>query len=269
MTEELQRLKDLAIRAGAILLEHYSRPTSVHWKGINDPVTDADRAAGDFLVEELGRAFPADGIVCEENADDSLRLTKSRVWMIDPMDGTKEFIARCGEFAVMVGLAIDGAACAGVVYQPVSEKLYWAAPGNGAFLEDHGNRKPLQVSAEAEFSKMTMAVSRSHPSRRVDVVRQRLGVPQTLSSGSIGLKIGLLCEGDAHLYIHTSGKTFQWDTCAPEAILREAGGVMTDLFNNPLVYNSVELRNLNGVVASNGVVHEAIIEALRQREGGN
>ena len=263
MIDELAAAKDLAIRAGAILLRHYSGTVAVQWKGYDNPVTAADREASEFLVAELKSRFPADGIVCEETPDDPIRLKKSRVWMVDPMDGTKEFISQCDEFAVMIGLAVDGRAELGVIYQPVAAKLYHAARGMGAFLDQGPTAIGLRVSPESDPSKMTIELSRSHHSSRVDAIRRRLGVVQTLRTGSIGLKIGMICEGRAHLYVNTSGGTYQWDSCAPEAILLETGGRMTDLFGNALQYNREELRNSTGIIASSGTIHDAIVDAAR------
>jgi 3'(2'), 5'-bisphosphate nucleotidase len=121
-----------------MLLEYYAEEPSVEWKGKNDPVTAADRAASRFIVEQLRKRFPNDAILSEEEKDDLNRMRNSRVWVIDPMDGTKEFIARRGEFAVMIGLAVDGIARVGAVYQPTEDKLYSAASGEGATLSERG-----------------------------------------------------------------------------------------------------------------------------------
>lgn len=262
MQSELDIAKALAVRAGAILLEHYSRPT-VYWKGRGNPVTEADRLASSFLVNELQRMFPGDGILSEEEPDDLDRLSRSRIWIIDPLDGTMEFINRIDEFAVMIGLAVDGTASLGVVYQPLTEKLYYAASGCGAFVIENRASRLLQVSRESNPAAMTIALSRSHHSPDVDAIRRELGVEKTLSSGSIGLKVGLVCEGSAHLYVHTSGHTSQWDACAPDIIIREAGGRMTDLLGTPLRYNSSEVRNLHGVIASNGTIHDQVTRAVQ------
>jgi len=171
---ELQTAKDLAIRAGAILMKHYAENTLVEWKGKNDPVTEADRAVSRFLVDELRAAFPNDAILCEEEKDDLRRLEASRVWILDPMDGTKEFIARRGEFAVMIGLAVDGEARLGVVYQPTEDRLYYGAAGGGASMTQRGVTTPLQVSREADFSKATMAISRSHLGATTEAISTNL-----------------------------------------------------------------------------------------------
>ncbi len=155
----------------------------------------------------------------------------------------------------MIGLAVHGEAQLGVVYRPVDDRMYFAAPGMGAFVEEKWTTKRLQVSALSDPAQMVAAMSRSHHSPKVDLINERLGITRQIRSGSVGLKVGLLAEGCAHLYIHLGAKTNQWDTCAPEAILREAGGLVTDTAGAPLHYNTPEIRNLRGIVASNGPIH--------------
>jgi 3'(2'), 5'-bisphosphate nucleotidase len=259
MERELEITKKIAREAGRILLEIYSGDHSVEWKGYDDPVTAADHAANQFIVAELKRHFPDDGILSEEATDDQSRLDKARVWLVDPMDGTKQFIERIGEFAVMIGLAINGKPELGVVYNPATDKMYYAASGSGAYLEEPLTTKRLHVAATTDPTQMAAAMSRSHHSPKVDAIKERLGITQQVQSGSVGLKIGLLAEGRAHLYVHLGAKTNQWDTCAPQVIIEAAGGVMTDRDGQPLQYNIAEIRNLNGVVASTGVMHERVI----------
>ena len=111
---------------------------------------------------------------------------------------------------------------------------------------------------------MTASMSRSHKSPIVDVILAKLGIEKQIQSGSVGLKMGLLAEGLAHVYLHPGQKTNVWDTCGPEVILHEAGGVVTDINGEPLRYCDREVRNLRGVVASNGVMHDRVIEAIRE-----
>ena len=263
LTDELQIARELAIHAGGILLEHYGRQGAVEWKGVRDPVTIADKSASKFIVEELKLRFPTDGILCEEETDDNSRLARRRAWIIDPMDGTTEFIANLGEFAVMIGLAIEGKPVLGVVYQPTEKKLYHAVAGLGAYVEQEKITTPLKVSGEVEPSRMVIAVSRSHDSPDAKRIRERLKIEKIIRSGSAGLKAGMICEGKAHLYFHLGAGTNQWDTCAPQAILQEAGGRMTDIAGNPLIYNTSERRNLHGIIASNAIIHERVLEAAR------
>jgi len=262
MTTELETARELALRAGAILLEHYGQATSIEWKGKDDPVTAADRSASRFIVDELRKRFPNDGILCEEEQDNFDRLGKARVWIIDPMDGTKDFISGSGEFAVMIGLAEGGEAILGAVYQPTEQKLYSASRGAGAYLTHGEIMRELHVSEENDPAKTVMALSRSHLSATTEAIRKKLGIEHTIRTGSLGLKVGLLCEGQAHVYIHGSG-TKLWDTCAPEAILREAGGMITDQLGQSFMYNVEEVRNLHGVIASNAVFHDRAVEASK------
>jgi 3'(2'), 5'-bisphosphate nucleotidase len=263
MDKELDIAKKLALGAGDILMNYYQRDTAIDWKAPGDPVTAADRDASKFIVSSLRHEFPGYGILCEEEPDDPVRLQHSHVWMIDPMDGTREFIGHRGEFAVQIGLAVNGQPVLGVVYQPTSKKLYYAAQGLGAFLENGGSATRLHVSGEDVAARLTIAESRSHRSARVEAVRQRLRIPESILSGSVGLKIGIICEGRAHLYLHTGHRTHLWDTCGPEAILREAGGRMTDVSNLPLRYDTPDVRNPNGIIATNSVIHDRAVAATQ------
>src|SRR5436309_6624037 len=136
---EIEVATELARAAGAVLIGHYNSPFLVEQK-INalqemEEVTAADREANDLIVRRLAAEFPDDGILAEESADTERRLEKDRVWMIDPMDGTKNFIQRDGDFAVQIGLAVNGESVAGVVYQPVREVLYRAVRNCGSWIE--------------------------------------------------------------------------------------------------------------------------------------
>jgi 3'(2'), 5'-bisphosphate nucleotidase len=185
--------------------------------------------------------------------------------MIDPLDGTSGFIAGNGDFAVQIGLVTGGASVLGVVYLPAADVLYWAARGEGAWVARRGGAgapERLHVSSEKDLKKMRLAASRTHRSPRLDRVVRELGIREEVRRGSVGVKIGLIVERQCDLYIHLSSRTRQWDTCAPEAILSEAGGRLTDLFGEPLGYNSPDTQNHNGLVASNGVTHATIIERL-------
>jgi 3'(2'), 5'-bisphosphate nucleotidase len=262
MEKELEVAKQIAREAGRILLDYYRDGAEVKWKGHDDPVTAADHAANDFLVRELARRFPGDAILSEEAPDDPARFDHDRVWLIDPMDGTKQFIERIGEFAVMIGLAVRGEAKLGVVFHPEPNRMFYAAPGIGAFVEEPLSTKRLRVDALRDSARMCAAMSRSHHNPKVDRILDDLGIQNRITSGSVGLKIGLIAETRAHVYLHLGSRTNQWDTCGPEAILREAGGVLTDAAGAPMIYNRPDIRNRNGVVASNGVIHDRILETI-------
>jgi 3'(2'), 5'-bisphosphate nucleotidase len=264
---ELEVALRLAREAGATILEYYDVPLHVERKvdaeNFTEPVTEADRAANELIVSGLRREFPDDGILAEESTDTARRLGKRRVWMIDPLDGTNGFIARDGDFAVQIGLAVEGTGVLGVVYQPLPGVLYWATEDAGAWIERRGfTRERASVSETTELRQMRLAASRSHRSPRLDKVVRALGINEEVQRGSVGVKVGLIIERQCDLYVHLSPRTKQWDTCAPEVILREAGGRFTDLFGAPLRYNAPEVQNRNGIVASNGAAHGRVIEKL-------
>jgi 3'(2'), 5'-bisphosphate nucleotidase len=264
---ELNVALKLARDAGAAILQYYDVPIEIERKIDADehtePVTQADRTANELIVKGLRREFPDDGILAEESVDTERRLTKQRVWMVDPLDGTNGFIARDGDFAVQIGLAVDGRSVLGVVYQPLPDVLYRAVEGAGAWIERKGfEAERASASDEDRVERMRLAVSRTHRSPRMDVVVRSLGVEEEVPRGSVGIKVGLIIERQCDLYVHLSSRTKQWDTCAPEIILTEAGGRITDLFGEPLSYNNPDVQNRNGLVASNGAGHTSIIEKL-------
>ena len=268
---ELRFVVELARRAGEAALAFYGKPLRVdHKDEFDEPVTQADRAVNELIVRALRESFPDDGVLAEESVDASERLSRGRVWMVDPIDGTKGFIAGTGDFCVQIGLAVEGRAALGVLYAPATDVLYWAARGRGSWVlrptsEADAEAKPerLRVSGETELSRTRLAESRSHRSPKMDEVVRALGVRAEVRSHSVGIKVGLLVERQADLYIHMSGKTKQWDTCAPEAVLAEAGGRMTDLWGGPLQYNTPDVLNRNGLVASNGAAHDSVIDRVR------
>ena len=265
---EIKVISQLARDAGAILLAHYHSPFLVEQK-VNalkelEEVTAADREANDLIVSRLAVEFPDDGILAEESADTERRLAKDRVWMIDPMDGTKNFIQRDGDFAVQIGLTVAGESVAGVVYQPSRDVLYRAARGAGSWIEQPGKQmERMSVSDITNPNEMVLASSRSHRSPRMERVVSNFGFKAEVRRGSVGVKIGLITERKADIYMHLSPSTKQWDTCGPEIILAEAGGRLTDLFGQPLRYNGLRVDNRNGIVATNGAAHELVIENLK------
>ena len=264
---ELSIALELAREAGAAILDFYDGPLDIQQKAGSDdrePVTQADTIANEIIVSRLLKEFPDDGILAEESIDTAHRLDKPRVWMIDPLDGTTGFIDGNGDFAVQIGLTQHGRCELGVVYQPLTGVLYRAVLGGGCWIErPEFEPARARVSHARDISKMRLAASRSHRSPRMDRVVQAFGLREEVLRGSVGIKVGLIVEQQCDLYIHLSPRTKQWDTCAPEVILHEAGGRLTDLFGQPLRYNDVEVQNRNGVVASNGVSHERIVESLR------
>ena len=184
--------------------------------------------------------------------------------MVDPIDGTRDFVRGESGFVVMLGLAIHGRPQVGAVGHPLTGYVYAGAPGAGAWREDAaGTRTPLHTSTLSQPPDIRLVASKSHRSSRIDAVKRALQITDEMNVGSIGLKIGLVSEALRDLYVYTGGRTKIWDTCGPEAVLAAAGGRMTDVDGNPLVYDQPDLYNRRGLVASNGPLHDFVIETLR------
>jgi 3'(2'), 5'-bisphosphate nucleotidase len=268
LQNELETAITLARLAGRNILSHYETEYETEEKlGIDnfyEPVTIADKEASRIIVDGLMHAFPRDGVLSEEEPDDHTRLSKNRVWIIDPLDGTAGFVRKDGDFAVQIGLAENGKAVLGVVFLPFHDALYYAAAGDGAFWTNNNESPvPLKVSDKTDFTKMALAASRNHRSSKLSRVIDDLGLPSEVQRGSVGLKIGLIGTRVCDLYIHLSPRTKIWDTCAPQIILEEAGGKLTDLFGLPFNYNLRDVQNHNGILATNGVAHAAAVERLK------
>jgi 3'(2'), 5'-bisphosphate nucleotidase len=259
---EIEVASRLAREAGEGILAIYATDFAVHYKAGWDPVTEADRLASRVIVDGLRREFPEDMVVSEEESIDPMRAIPARVWYVDPVDGTREFIKRNGEFAVMIGLAVDGCAQLGVVFRPVTAELFAGIVEQGAWLETERLKAPLQVSSETNPASLRMATSRSHRHGLVDRLVQRLAISKEHRIGSVGIKVGMLVTRQSDVYLEPSGVTKAWDSCAPEAVLRAAGGRMTDLTGTALRYSPHDVRNRQGLVATNGACHETVISAI-------
>ena len=263
LRRELDIAVDLARRAGERIAALHGSGIAVDTKDDQSPVTQADREANELIVTALTAAFPGDGILSEELPDDGSRLVRPRVWMVDPLDGTKDFIRGRDGFAVMIGLLEAATPALGVVYQPIGDKLYYATRGGGAFLATGGGAAVrIHVSDVREPAKIRMVASKSHRTEAIDRVRAALGISDELNVGSVGLKLGLIAEGVRDLYVNPAGHSKLWDACGPEAILVEAGGRLSDLRGQPLDYRGAELGNTRGLIASNGVLHEEVVARL-------
>jgi 3'(2'), 5'-bisphosphate nucleotidase len=262
--ERLDWLVPIIREAGKIVLRFYGDNTKVEWKKPNEPVTAADHASNEFIIQQIAKAFPNDAILSEESKENINRLERDYTWIIDPMDGTKEFISQNGEFSIMIGLAEQGEPVLGAVYQPSEDRLYLGAPALGATLDQGGNTTELKVSSRKDVSTFRLVVSRSHLEPVVDEIRRQLGIEDFLRSGSVGLKCGLIVRAECDLYMHPSPHTKLWDSCAPQAILEAAGGIFTDINGERLNYLSKEVNNVNGMLVSNGVAHQEIVQKIQE-----
>jgi len=269
LEKELETAIDLAQKASKAILDIYEKGFEIETKFANEhysePVTIADITSSKIIVEGLAEAFPDDAILSEEEPDDTKRrMRKSRVWIVDPLDGTKGFTEKKGDFAVQIGLCENGEPILGVVLQPIGNNLYYAVKGEGAFLkESESEPKTVRVSSRTDFSEMVLAVSRSHRSKNMNRIFEHFDFKAEYRHGSVGLKVGFLTQKLADLYVHLSPYTKFWDTAAPQIILEEAGGKLTDIFGERIKYDREDVRNLDGIFSSNGVSHEKAVSHLK------
>ncbi|KIG15959.1 3'(2'),5'-bisphosphate nucleotidase [Enhygromyxa salina] len=274
LEHELELAIDVVRRCGTIALEIQAggEDTLQTSDKANDqgPVTRADLAVEKAIVTALRAAFPDDAILAEESAGASRWQEHSRVWMIDPVDGTKDFAGGDASWAIHVGLVIDGAPALGIVHEPGHERLSWAVD----YLDRHhafcrhdteGGVEALHGIGHSE-RQWRLVTSKSHRSERLDALMQLLGITpaQTLRTASTGVKISMVARGVADFYAHPTVGTKLWDSAAPQAILHAAGGRLTDMRGDPLVYTGPVLGNDLGLLASGpGVDHDALVERLR------
>jgi 3'(2'), 5'-bisphosphate nucleotidase len=250
----LPRVVALAREAGRAILSIYGDVNpAVQYKGDNSPLTQADLASHHLIVEGLAKLTPDWPVLSEESAEIPFeqRTTWTYFWLVDPLDGTKEFLKKNGEFTVNIALMHGGSPILGVVYAPAVDKMYFAAQGVGAFKADGEATLPIKT-AGGENGSMRVVVSRSHGSGEENLDRFTGGAAKCefIPMGS-SLKFCLVAEGAADLYPRT-GSTMEWDTAAAQCIVEQAGGIVTDIEGNPMRYNKPVLLN-PGFVARAGL----------------
>jgi myo-inositol-1(or 4)-monophosphatase len=259
----MQRALKVAIQAaqaaGLVVRSLYGRDIQVTQKGQAGPVTEADLASNRCIRDILQGAFPDDGWLSEETLDGGDRLAKSRVWIIDPLDGTWEFTTGVPEFVVSVGLAIDGIAALGVLYNPITEEMFSGLRGTGAWL----NGTPIQVSATQNLRDSTFCVSRSETSK--GLLKNWESVLHLQPRGSVAYKCGLVAAG-RYDGVFTHHPRHEWDLCAGVAIVEAAGGRVTDRQGRPYRFNQITPLQ-KPLVATNTHVHEALRTILDQPTG--
>lgn len=230
------------------------------------PVTAADLAVNRYVLSKLEAIFGTEqfGYLSEETYKAKVGLEplpQDWVWIIDPLDGTRDFIDRTGEYAFHLALTHQGRPFLSVVACPELDRLYYASLGEGAFVETlDGASQPLQVSDEPQLEDLTLVVSRTHRGDRFKQLLQQLPCQNQLCVGSVGGKIAALVDQRADLYISLSGESApkDWDMAAPELILTEAGGCFTHVDGSPLRYNQGDVNQWGCIVASNGACHEQL-----------
>ena len=254
---------DTAREAGKVILSFYGNPEiATETKPDQSPVTEADKAADGLILDRLRTAFSGDGTLTEESTDDGSRFGKSRLWIVDPLDGTRDFLAGTGDFSVHIGLCIDGQPVLGVVYQPVRQALYHAIRGGGAFLDSNGTSTQIRTSRRSEPGELRVGISRLNPDEGLGKCLAASGLaPRAVAMGA-SVKHMALARGDLDAVLNLSPAEQEWDTCAPEVILAEAGCTVSDGDGKPMKYNQKDLFRRRGSVWSNGLCHPLMLRVI-------
>ena len=258
---------DIAIKAakeaGNAILEIYQRNFQVSKKKDDSPITEADLKSNEIIKEILSQTEHV--ILSEEDKDDQSRLSKNTIWIVDPLDGTSDFIDKTGEFTVMIALIKNKKPILGVISWPTEKIFFVAQKGSGAFRYSNGEWEKISVTALAELSKCRAIGSRHHLLDKDKSFIKKLGIEDFTSIGS-SLKVGKISSGEAEAYITTTNKMKEWDSAASYCIISEAGGKMTDMLGNDITYNNKEVFHQNGILVTNGLIHDKIVEEFKKLE---
>jgi len=278
MNREQDHLLDVARRAARSgaeeirdIYRHYLSGGSIgiRDKGVDDPVTAADMASNRVITHSLRQAFPNHAILTEEEPDTWGRTGHEWVWMIDPLDGTRDFIKANGEFVTMVGVTHYAEPTIGVVIEPATGLELYAARGMGAyksFLSNAEQSSKLTAPHVPDLKGLRIAISRSHRDSKVDELIRLLDVQEEISSGSVGRKMALVINGEADLYAHPAKGTKLWDTCACEVIASEAGLVFLSGTGEPIQYlrPTDDVENRYGLLVCSPAIADKVVWATRK-----
>ncbi|HKQ45739.1 MAG TPA: 3'(2'),5'-bisphosphate nucleotidase CysQ [Rhizomicrobium sp.] len=241
LSPHLETLVRIAQAAGQVVMRHYEAGCDTRVKADRSPVTDADEEAEKLILAELGAAFPQVPVVAEEEAAAGrVSQAGSRFFLVDPVDGTKEFVKRGGEFTVNIGEVVDGEPVSGVVLAPAIGRLFVGRVGEGAFELSGGTLRSIAARAPAPDGLVAVS-SRSHPDPKTDELLKTLPIKGHTNAGS-SLKFCLVAAGEADIYPR-AGQTMEWDTGAGHAVLKAAGGSVTTWEGAPFLYGKPEFRN--------------------------
>ena len=243
-----------AAEAGAAIMEIYEKNDfTVEHKSDNSPITLADKTSNNIIITALHEKYPTCAILAEESWDESCqdRLLNDYCFIVDPLDGTKEFISRNGQFTVNIALSYKGKAVVGVIYVPVTEEIFFASEGNGAYYMSKPNTLPVKINVTDKLTDLIVVGSRSHSTEQEKQLLKRNShlISETISVGS-SLKGCMVARGIADVY-YRFGLTWEWDTAAQQCILEQSGGIFRQLDGSEMRYNRKNIRNEKGFFAVN------------------
>ena len=255
--EELIAGKVAARNAGKILMKYFSASDKkVQYKSLNNPVTIADHEADQYLSDFIGGEFPDDGWLSEETVDTKARLEKSRVWIVDPLDGTKEFIEGVPHFSISIALVKDGHPVIGIVYNPYTEEMFYAEKDKGAYL----NGKNVKISMKEKLKDSSIVVSRSEYRKKLwNEYEENFSLIEPI--GSVAYKLGLVGANKYDIFSTVAPKN-EWDICAGDCIIKEAGGVFKTINDKNIIYNQKKTLVTDPIIATNSTLFNGVSDLL-------
>jgi 3'(2'), 5'-bisphosphate nucleotidase len=264
---DLEAALDAAHKAGRLIRDAYESFVAIP-DARADITTEVDRQSQETILQCLLQHFPADAL-CAEEATPTLAdaaHSGNRVWVVDPIDGTRGFAQKNGEFSVMIALLVEGRIAVGVVLEPASHRLTYAARGEGCWRWD-GEAAPTacRVTTTRELNEATLTQSRSRKTGEPSPLVQALRPKQIRETYSAGIKLALVARGEADYYVNSYEAFHDWDICAGQILVEEAGGLVTELGAEPIAYGTPGAWQRQGLLGSNGLLHAAAVERCRSR----
>jgi 3'(2'), 5'-bisphosphate nucleotidase len=258
---ELEVALQAVTEAGKTILEIYGEKYETSIKSDDSPITEADLKSNEVIKKILSKTDHQ--ILSEEDKDDQSRIFQDKIWIVDPLDGTSDFIDKTGEFTVMIALVKNKKPILGVIGWPTEKTIFAAQEGKGAFRFSENKWRKISVTNISELPKCRAVGSRHHLSDKEKMFIEKLGIKDFTSVGS-SLKVGKISSGEAEAYITTTNKMKEWDSAASYCIISEAGGKMTDMLGNDITYNNKIVNHQNGILVTNGLIHNNILEEFRR-----
>lgn len=235
-----------------ILDVYYSNDLGVEIKEDNSPVTKADKASDKKIREILSSSFPTYALLTEESVDDLNRLTNDYVWIVDPIDGTKEFVDHNDEFAVNIGLSYKHKAVLGVILIPVTGEIYYGVEGQGSFYKKDKDSNSVKIHCNNKVKDITVLVSKYHTTElEENTINKNKEVIKTVKAVGATIKGCVIAKGEAEVSFRYGSNTKEWDTCAMQAIVEQAGGHVLKFDGSPIYYNREDVYNRNGYIICN------------------
>lgn len=251
-----EKIKNIAYESGQIILQIYDEDFEIDYKSDNSPLTKADRLANTHIVSFLKSEYPEYAILAEESIDNDERFSNDYCWIVDPLDGTKEFVKKNGEFTVNIALAHKGKSILGVIYVPVKDEIYYAFRNGGAYtIYDYSkdNNQAIKIQVSDNTEELTLLHSRSHKTSIIDnlIENNKEKIKNVLCAGS-SLKGCLIAKGEGDIY-YRFGPTMEWDTAAMQCIVEEAGGIFRQMDDSEMTYNRRNILNEKGFYILNRI----------------